>query len=157
MVRMVKEAIYLCVISVLIGFVVNTFSTNPLPLIRPPDERIGKWPVRTAEEILEHMQDGTAILLDAREANYFQEGHIPGAVNVPATQFGEVFAEVGEGLPREFPIIVYCQGGPCDESRDVLDHLELLGFLTLSIYEGGWMDWETKQFPVEKNEEPSEN
>ncbi|MBN2326783.1 MAG: rhodanese-like domain-containing protein [Candidatus Omnitrophica bacterium] len=151
--RFLIQSIGIIVISSIVGLLVNAVSSPSLPLIRPPDESDEKWTVVTGEEVLQHLQDGSAIFIDARDEKYFNEGHIPSAINLPASNFGEAFAEIGESLPREFFIIVYCQGSPCDESHDVLDHLELLGFQDLALYEGGWMEWEQNGHPAETSGE----
>lgn len=148
--RFLLQTLGLLIVSGIVGFAVNAFSTRPLPLIRPPDEREGKWIAVTAEDVLRRFQDGSAILIDARDEKYYAEGHIPGAVNLPAARFGEVFATVGETLPRDFSLIVYCQGEPCDESLDVLENLQILEFTDLSIYKGGWQEWEKMNLPAEK-------
>ncbi|MGC9326218.1 MAG: rhodanese-like domain-containing protein [Candidatus Hinthialibacter sp.] len=150
--RFLFQSIGIIIISSLLGLLVNAVSSPSLPLIRPPDETGEKWTIVTGEEVLQHLQEGSSIFVDARDAKYFHEGRIPGAVNLPAASFGEAFAEIGEALPRDFLLIVYCQGDPCDESRDVLDHLELLGFQELALYKGGWMDWEQNEYPLEVSE-----
>lgn len=155
MIRMIQQTFAILALSVVLGMAMNALSRDPLPLIRPPDEREGKWPSLTADEVMQRIEEGSAIAIDARNAKYFEEGHIPGAVNLPATIFGETFAEIGEALPRDYPFIVYCQGGPCGESLDVLEHLEVLGFESLFLYEGGWLDWEEKKLPVEASEPQS--
>jgi rhodanese-related sulfurtransferase len=151
--RSLLQTIGILAISGIVGLAVNAFSSHPLPLIRPLDEREGKWPLLSADEVLKNVQEGSAILIDARDEKYFIEGHIPGALNLPAARFGDAFAQVGESMPRDFAFIVYCQGEPCDESLDVLDNLQVLEFTNLSLYPGGWTEWEKKEFPVEKSED----
>ena len=46
-----------------------------------------------------------AFLLDVRDPDEFEEGHIPGAINLP---LNELRARLGE-LPREREIAVYCR------------------------------------------------
>lgn len=49
-----------------------------------------------------------ALILDARSADKFAEGHIAGAVNLPLTDFtAEALAEA-IGPNRERPILIYC-------------------------------------------------
>ncbi len=155
MIRTIQQTFTILALSVVMGMAINALSRDPLPLIRPPDEREGKWPVLTADEVMQRIEEGSALAIDARDAKYFEEGHIPGAINLPASTFGETFAETGDTLPRDFPLIVYCQGGPCDESFDVLEHLEVLEFQSLHIYKGGWLEWEEKKLPVETSEPQS--
>lgn len=47
------------------------------------------------------------VLVDVRDASEYREGHIPGAINIPA----ETFAAGSGVLPKEKKIIVYCNTG----------------------------------------------
>ena len=47
------------------------------------------------------------MLLDVRTDREYEAGHLPGALHVPVT---EVAGRLDE-LPRDQPIIVYCQSG----------------------------------------------
>lgn len=51
--------------------------------------------------------DGTTFLLDVRTPAEFEAGHIPGATNIPIEELRERTDE----LPKETPIIAYCQVG----------------------------------------------
>jgi len=46
-------------------------------------------------------------------------------------------------------LIVYCQGGPCEESHQLLELLSQRGFQDLYLYPGGWLDWKERRLPVE--------
>lgn len=149
-IRVLWQAIVLFAIAIVIGFAVNAMSDDPLPLIAEPkvfDEE--KYPVVDAETVKNHIENGTAIIIDARDPNEYEEGHIQGALNLPASSFNDYFREIGEGLPRDFPIVVYCQGGLCDQSHIVLYQLEQIGFMDLHIYQEGWLDWVEHNFPTE--------
>lgn len=146
---LLTQTILLIVFGVVLGFTVNFTSEKPIPLIRQPVDT-GQWETVTTEEMLRHIEEGTAILVDARKPEYYHEGHIPGAINLPAIEFGTAFQEIGESLPREFPIVVYCQGDPCDESHMVLEHLKQYDFQSLYLYQDGWMEWEKQALPVEQ-------
>lgn len=101
------------------------------------------------------IEEGSAIVIDAREAQEYRLGHLPGAVNLPAADFETAFLAIGESLPRDFPLIVYCQGGPCAESHDVLDYLSQYDFQDLFLYPGGWLEWKQRDMPCETpGEEP---
>jgi len=49
-----------------------------------------------------------AILIDLRLPEELQQGHIPGALNLPLTQLR---MNAQERLPKDVPLIVYCQAG----------------------------------------------
>ncbi len=154
MIKIFKQASYILIISVILGLVVNAFSSNPLSFIRPLDTRETEYVPLNADDVMKHIEEGSAIIVDARETKYFEEGRLPGAINLPAHQFGEYFAEIGESLPRDYPLIIYCQGSPCDESLDVLENLKLLEFEKLYLYPGGWQEWTNKGLMVESDQMP---
>lgn len=56
---------------------------------------------------VDDVANGDAVLLDVRSPGEFAAGHIPGAMSVPLEQLR---ARVDE-LPRERPIVAYCQVG----------------------------------------------
>ena len=61
-----------------------------------------------------------AVLLDVREADEFQSGHIPGAVNLPLSCIGQA------NLDKSTPIFAYCLRGT--RSRKATEELTRMGF-----------------------------
>jgi rhodanese-related sulfurtransferase len=62
-------------------------------------------PAELQERLRDH--DGACVLVDVREDNEWAGGHIPGAVHAPLSRF----AETAVRLPKDKPVIFYCQGG----------------------------------------------
>lgn len=73
------------------------------------------------------------VLVDARDAAEFSEGHIPTAINIPS----ETFASKSDVLPKEKKIIVYCNTG----SRSYLAYKKLIGLAYPRIYQTLFADW----------------
>lgn len=148
----IKQTAAILAISAGLGLAVNTLSTKPLSLVRedvPLEQQEEKWETVTAADVMEHINSGTAIIIDARDPNEYEAGHIPGSLNLSETQFIDTFQELGDSLPREIPLIVYCQGGDCDQSHAVLDQLSEFGFEMLMIYNEGWNEWKETGYPTE--------
>ena len=61
-----------------------------------------------------------AILLDVREVDEFNSGHIPGAVNVPLSRIGTIDA------PKDRPLYVYCLRGT--RSRQAVSALKQMEY-----------------------------
>lgn len=62
---------------------------------------------------------GKAVILDARSANAFAEGHIAGAINVPLTDF--TAEALDQALPdRGRPILIYCNNNFSNNKRPVI-------------------------------------
>jgi len=146
----VWQSLLIIVVGALAGFTVNSVSKEPLSLVRvPPPPMEEEWNILTADEVLAKIEAGEAIVLDARSPAEFEAGHILGATNLPEEHFMEYYPEVAEPLPREFPLIVYCQGGLCDQSHEVLKQLEEFGFQELYLFKEGWEKWEELGYPTE--------
>lgn len=63
------------------------------------------------------LQDGSALIVDARTGEEFAAGHLAGALNIPAEEMAKRHAE----LPREKPLLIYCSTGARSEmAYDVL-------------------------------------
>ncbi len=92
-----------------------------------------------------------AVVIDVREPNEHQEGHIPGSVNIPR---GVLEAEVdtspemgGKIAPElqnpERAIYLYCRTG--GRSALAADALQQMGFTNVLSLAGGmlaWSDWQ---------------
>ena len=91
----------------------------------------------TTEEAKKIMDLGEEhIVLDVREQNEFDEGHIPGAVLIPYT---EIENKAEEMLPdKDKLILVYCRSGR--RSKIAAESLAKLGYTDVKEF-GGIMDW----------------
>jgi molybdopterin/thiamine biosynthesis adenylyltransferase/rhodanese-related sulfurtransferase len=75
--------------------------------------------------------------VDVREADEWQEGHIPGAVHVPR---GFLESRIEQVAPaRERPLVVYCAGGA--RSAFAAKSLRELGYTDVVSLTGGFTDW----------------
>ena len=97
----------------------------------------------TAEEAKKIMDSGEEhIILDTREQDEFDEGHIPGAILIPYT---EVENKAEEMLPdKDKLILVYCRSGR--RSKIAAESLSKLGYTNVKEF-GGIIDW---PYEVEK-------
>ncbi len=142
------QAAALAAVSVAVGLAVNATAPEPLSLVRQPalDEN-EPWPVVGGAEVLEHVNMGSAILIDARPVQDYERGAILGAINLPYNEFDAYFVDLSEVLPKEELYIVYCSGGNCDDSHEVLTQLEGFGFENLMLYKLGWEEWYKNGYP----------
>ncbi|MBL0211342.1 MAG: rhodanese-like domain-containing protein [Holophagaceae bacterium] len=98
-----------------------------------------------------------ALFLDARRTAMYEAGHIPGSKNVSAWEDG--LAEKVDQLSLftrdlKMPVVVYCSGGDCHDSHLVAQKLWLAGFRNLRIYTDGYPDWEARNLPLAKGDQP---
>lgn len=65
-------------------------------------------PTITADEVIEQQQaDNPYVILDVRNPNEWEAGHIPGAVWIPLRFLAERYEE----LPKDKPIVCVCHSG----------------------------------------------
>jgi 3-mercaptopyruvate sulfurtransferase SseA len=134
--------------GVVLGLVANALSSDRVSVRYAPPHLESEWPVATYQDMVQHLENGTALFLDAREPEEFEQGHLPGAINFPSSQLQDSYETIGVTFPRdegEALLIVYCQGDPCEQSHDVLDYLRKFEFENLMIYLGGWNEWRLNQ------------
>jgi phage shock protein E len=84
------------------------------------------------------------VILDVREQDEWDAGHISGAVFMP---MGEVPARLSE-IPTDKTVIVQCRSG--NRSSQVTDFLVKQGFTNVHNMSGGINAWQSAGLPVEK-------
>ena len=87
-----------------------------------------------------HGEAGT-LFVDARTAEAFAHGHIPGAVNLSRVRFEKEYPSVQGILDQARVLVVYCTSRQCEDSSIVATRLAQLGFPNVVIFEGGWAEW----------------
>ena len=91
----------------------------------------------TPQEAKKIMDSGEEhIILDVREQDEFDEGHIAGAILIPYTEIKNKSAEM---LPnKDAQILVYCRSGR--RSKIAAESLSKLGYTNVKEF-GGIIDW----------------
>ena len=87
------------------------------------------------------------LLIDSRPAaRQFDPGHIPGAINIPDSQFDKQV----ERLPTDKStlLIFYCGGVDCMLSHNSAFKAEKLGYTNIKVYAAGMPEWVSKGAPV---------
>jgi rhodanese-related sulfurtransferase len=79
------------------------------------------------------------ILLDVRNAQLFQKGHVPGAVNIPVLTITE---ERMKEFSTQTPFVVYCAGPHCNGANKAAIRLSRLARPVKEMIGGvsGWLD-----------------
>lgn len=104
----------------------------------------------TAKQIFDRK---AGVWFDARNADEFKEGHIPGARNIYAGDFQTHIPELLQmNIPRDQLIVVYCGGGLCELSHELAQNIRLLGFSKVVVYTGGTAEWTKNNYPMTKGE-----
>lgn len=89
------------------------------------------------EQAAAMLQNQQAIIVDVREANEWQQKHIPGARHIPLQQLSTRLNELEPY--KNSPIIMQCQSGK--RSAKAVELLKKAGFTQVSNLEGGLLAW----------------
>jgi molybdopterin/thiamine biosynthesis adenylyltransferase/rhodanese-related sulfurtransferase len=111
-------------------------------LLQQARSEISEADARDARELIEK---GDAVVVDVREQQEWDEGHIAGAIHLPR---GNLESRIERLAPeRSRPLVVYCSSG----SRSVFAAKTLgeLGYDDVVSLAGGFTDWKRNGFPVQ--------
>lgn len=89
---------------------------------------------------------GDVVYLDARRSGQYRNGHVPGAWNVPRNDPAALEAAL-EALRVAAYVVIYCQGGACEDSIFLAEDLVYrhgLDPAIVHIYEPGWEEWQKR-------------
>lgn len=104
----------------------------------------------TADWLLAHESDESAVVVDVRPTNMFNDGHIPWAMSIPwklnltedATlkSEDELIAHFAEfGVTPDKKVAIHCQNGKA--SAHSYWALRAAGFPRLRVYDRSWAEW----------------
>lgn len=104
-------------------------------------------PVRevSVTEARELFDMGRPVVIDVREKDAFDKGHIPGAVSVPIAEVGQRMNALG--LSRAEPVVVYCGEGST-RGPDATRQLNAGGYGGAVNLKGGFASWQAAGQPV---------
>jgi len=136
-------------VSVILATIFNYSNPNGIPLF-PGFPNKNSVPAIGPAAAYEEFQRRETLFLDARPANFYQERHIKGAVNIPLALFDIVYLMTFAKENKEKKIVVY--GGTISKLYDweLADKLLLRGHEHVRILEGGLAAWEGKGYPAEE-------
>lgn len=142
------------------------------PVLLPPAIFVAKPNpdvVATASYVAANIGNPDVLFIDARIPQQFTGdqpgtgcpvgGHIPQAINLPLERFFDREtrslkspAEICEILkehriPKNKEIVVYCRSG--HRAAVVYLVLKAMGYPAVRLYDGSWLDWSKKGYPVE--------
>lgn len=89
-----------------------------------------------------------ALLVDARERSQYDEGHIAGAISLPYNGASADPDRIKRLDSGGRPYVVYCAGPSCELSTDLAQFLIESGKKRVSVFEGGYPEWEAAGYPI---------
>ena len=112
-------------------------------LVKEAKEKVCE--ISVAEAKTKIASDASVIILDVREPDEFEKGHIPKAVNIPR---GLLEFKVAKEIPtKDANILVYCKSGgrSCLACSTLLE----MGYKNAVSIAGGWAAWLKAGYDVE--------
>jgi rhodanese-related sulfurtransferase len=101
----------------------------------------------TREELRDAIEAGDVTVVEALGPKYYEDAHLPGAINIPHTEVRTLAPEL---LPdKDAPIVTYCASTTCPNSEVAAKVLIKLGYTNVREYVEGKADWQEAGFPVE--------
>lgn len=95
-------------------------------------------------ESFAQLQDGRAILIDVRDKDEWDDGHIPQAIHLSR---GMLEVEIEEQVPDiSASIILHCGGG--GRSALAAESLQKMGYQNVRSMTGGFKAWRTAGLPT---------
>lgn len=181
LVRAVGEAVILLPLLLFAAAAANTLREDGIEWTRDyflvseggtatPSERAGSEPldaqrrlelegiaVVSFEEVARLVDDplyeaGAWLLVDARNEESFESGHIPGAVRFDPYRPERTAQEVVPLAMTAERVVIYCYGGECTDSELAYRHLVGFGVdpARLAVFAGGIEEWCRRGRPVER-------
>ncbi len=93
------------------------------------------------------------IVVEALPQKYYDDKHLPGALNLPHDQVDALAPEL---LPdKHAQIVVYCANRQCQNSHIAAHRLAVLGYTDIAVYPGGKQEWDEAGLPFEFAAEPA--
>jgi rhodanese-related sulfurtransferase len=134
------------VILVVLVFALSACAIKPKAPADLVKEARAKIKEITVAEAKAKIESGVPlVVLDVREPDEFEQGHLPKAVNIPR---GVLEFMVSTQIPtKDAYVIVYCRSG----SRSALatNTLRQMGYKNIVNMGGGWKAWVEAGYPVE--------
>ena len=116
-----------------------------LKLVNEAKKRVKETNV---EDVKRRMDSGEKFLLvDVREDNEWEKGHVPGAVHMGR---GVIERDIETQVPEtSTKMILYCGGG--FRSALVADNLQKMGYANVESMDGGWKGWVAAGLPTKRD------
>lgn len=113
--------------------------------------KLGVITLETLLELKENQEPFTLVEVLAEDS--YQDGHIPGAVNIPtppettAEQMSDAATE--QGVDRDDLVVVYCASYTCRASTRAAELLLEAGYTNVMDFAGGKSTWQAAGFELE--------
>ncbi len=153
---LLKKILLLSFVGAAAALLANTFLPHRIPWVqdwshhieaKAARQKIGIVPLGAA---LALHQTESHRFVDARPAEEYAKGHIPGALSLPFQTLDDHFETAESLLDSETPLVVYCGNRDCDDALLLAIELQNMGATHLTLYIDGFELWKKHGGAVEK-------
>ncbi len=118
----------------------TTTTEAPFDLVGAIDEYLTAIPdgflaIGDVQVFKDGVEASGALVIDVRETGEYEEGHVPGAINIPL----RTLAANVDKIPTDTQVYVYCKSG--FRAAQGLASLGMLGYDNVLSYKPGWNGW----------------
>jgi rhodanese-related sulfurtransferase len=169
--KVIMQGLFLVVLAVVLGVGRNMVAPGGIPWVgdwgkvvvaeagdttiaKPASAQPDDPPFITLEQATALHNDPKVIFVDARYAEDYKEGHIPGAILLPFEMFDDYWAGVEPKLPKDHKIVTYCGGSDCEMSLFLARLLRDKGYKDIDIFYGGAEQWREHKMPMDTTAAP---
>ena len=92
----------------------------------------------SVDEFAKVIADNQVQLIDTRTEAEFNEGHIPGAINIDVNE-SDFESKIGQKIDKTRPIALYCRGGR--RSKIAAERIVALGYDDITELNTGFISW----------------
>ncbi len=147
----VEQAIYILILSLLLGVTYNQFSPNRLSWSAGQDSPIIQDSMEITLEEARALQDkGKAVFLDARDPGSFREIHITGALNINSESVAYNLGFLQSLSKSGKTIVTYCDGIKCTLGSELARNLRNSGISDVKVLAKGLSFWAEASYPVDR-------
>jgi rhodanese-related sulfurtransferase len=159
----IKHALILFFLAVCIAFIYNYISESRIDIFgrwNPDKGVMSALPKSTAvdfsieinnpETVKTIVEKKQRLILDVRPIEFYELGHLPGALSFPLANFETDIGQLKEIADLNQAILVYCSGLDCSAGHTFAGKLQKLNYTDVKVYSGGFEQWQEMGYEIAK-------
>jgi rhodanese-related sulfurtransferase len=154
--RILLEAMVIAALGAVIGLSFNhrlvLETVGKSAAARTAAASVSAYPVPVSLAELESLLAAGGLAVDARAAETYREGHLPGAVSLPLAEVDDRLELFRSRIAPGRTLVVYCSGAGCPDSFDLAVRLKGEGYRDVRVFEEGLPGWMAAGLPVVEGE-----